>query len=140
MRTFAFIVVFGLFVAGSAPASAVSPVKPPAPLPRVSIDSIDGKASIKLARQLTVLTTCQKACRARVDLTLRTPTNTLRLTRFGRPAAKVPLASTVALSEYGFDYLSMVWRSSSLRVIATAIDVVTSKRTVKSRTFRLRLK
>jgi ABC-type arginine/histidine transport system permease subunit len=52
----------------------------------------------------------------------------------------VPWASTVALSDYGFDYLSMVWRSSSLRVVVTATDIATSRRTVRTKTFRLRLR
>jgi hypothetical protein len=140
MRVFAFTVLLGLLAAGPASAVGTPPTDPPVTPLRLSIASPDGKPTIRLAREMTVLATCSKACRAKVSLVLRTPTNTLRLSRTGRRAATVPWASTVALSDYGFDYLSMVWRSSSLRVVVTATDIATSRRTVRTKTFRLRLR
>ncbi len=134
----ALIAAGGLAAASSAPAAGISPVEPPVPPLRVKIESADGRPTIRLARRMTVLSTCSKTCRARVDLILRTPTNTLRLNRWGRRNAAVPWASVIGLNRYGLGYMSLVWRFSSLRVVVRAIDPETSRRTVRTRVFRFR--
>ena len=132
-------VAAGLLFALPAGAAVTSSVRLP-PALKVSLMTSDRKPTVRIAPEMTVRATCSRRCEARVQLVLKTPTNALRLNRVSRQAAGTPWNNTVALSEYGFDYLSLVWRKSSLRVRVTATDLATSKRTVKTSVFRFRLR
>jgi hypothetical protein len=108
----------------------------PEPALIVKVASVDGRPKVKVARQLKVLVSCSNDCSAVARLTLKTPTNTLRVGGSNRLPAAAIWTTGIRLTDYGLGYLKQSYRRSVLKVVVTAVDRETRKKVVRTRHFR----
>ncbi len=132
---------FLIAVLGALPAAANAEPADPAASGRagqlaVKVTSTDSKPKIKVARNLKVLVSCSKDCRASARLKLITPINRLNVGGSRTLGAGDVWTTGIRLTGFGLRYLKENYRKSRLVVVIKAKDLATGKTVSKTRGFR----
>lgn len=108
-----------------------------APL-KVKVVPLDGGHKIKVAKTLKLAVSCSKDCRAKVKIKLITPIRSDTVKGGHSLTSENTWLTGMALTNFGRQTLKRNVRRSRLKVRVSALDIATSKRTVKTRTFKFR--
>lgn len=135
------VVVFAISILGLAPAAASAAHSDAGDAARASrlavkVTSPDSKPKIKVARNLKVLVSCSKDCRASARLKLITPINRLNVGGSRTLGAGDVWTTGIRLTRFGLNYLKKNYRWSKLVVVVRATDRATGRKVSKTRGFR----
>ena len=133
---FFLISFYSLLPAAGSAAPADGPGAASASLLNVKVTSTDSKPKIKVARNLKVLISCSKDCRASTRLKLITPINRLNVGGSRTLGAGDVWTTGIRLTGFGLRYLKKNYRKSKLVVIVRATDRETGRKVSKTRGFR----
>ena len=108
-----------------------------APL-HVKVSTYDGGNKVQLAKKVKGYVSCSKDCRLTTHVKIISPINTISRTYKFDASAEKPVLVGFIMTKSGLNYLKDAYRNCRFKITASAVDVETGKRTIRTRLFKFK--